>query len=52
MAQIAPAVMRILASSIVVANRAGEIIRDVMSKGELGIIDKVIKLIKKSFKIY
>jgi 3'(2'), 5'-bisphosphate nucleotidase len=32
--------MRLLASSITSANRAGEIIRDVMSKGELGIIDK------------
>lgn len=34
-------VMRILAASIQVANRAGTIIRDVMHKGELGIVEKV-----------
>lgn len=37
----APLVMRIMASSIVIANQAGKIIRDVMSAGELGIIEKV-----------
>ncbi|KAJ6633404.1 3'(2'),5'-bisphosphate nucleotidase 1 [Pseudolycoriella hygida] len=35
-----PIVMRILAAGIQVANRAGSIIRDVMSKGELGIVEK------------
>lgn len=34
-------IMRILAASINVANRAGSIIRDVMSKGDLGIVEKV-----------
>lgn len=34
-------IMRILAASIQVANRAGTIIRDIMSKGELGIVEKV-----------
>lgn len=37
----APLAMRIMASSIAIANRAGKIIRDIMSAGELGIIDKV-----------
>lgn len=37
----APLVMRIMASSIVIANRAGRIIRDVMANGELGIVEKV-----------
>lgn len=41
MAQSFPLLMRLVASSITTANRAGKIIRDVMSKGELGIIDKV-----------
>lgn len=34
-------IMRILATSIQVANRAGTIVRDVMSKGDLGIVEKV-----------
>jgi len=33
-------VMRIMASSIMIANRSGQIIRDVMSNGELGIVEK------------
>ncbi|KAM3960483.1 3'(2'),5'-bisphosphate nucleotidase 1 isoform 1-T1 [Aphomia sociella] len=35
-----PLVVRLLASSVSVASRAGKIVRDVMSKGELGIIEK------------
>ncbi|XP_059053164.1 3'(2'),5'-bisphosphate nucleotidase 1 isoform X2 [Achroia grisella] len=35
-----PLVVRLLSSSVSVANRAGKIVRDVMSKGELGIIEK------------
>lgn len=35
-------VMRVMASSITIANRAGHIIRDVMSNGELGIVEKVL----------
>lgn len=37
----APLAMRVMANSITIANQAGKIIRDIMSKGELGIIDKV-----------
>ncbi|KAJ9582848.1 hypothetical protein L9F63_022807 [Diploptera punctata] len=40
MAQSAPLVMRLVASSITAANRAGKIIRDVMSQGDLGIVEK------------
>lgn len=36
-----PLIVRLLASSVSVANRAGKIVRDVMSKGELGIVEKV-----------
>ncbi|XP_059610572.1 3'(2'),5'-bisphosphate nucleotidase 1 [Phlebotomus argentipes] len=35
-----PLLMRVVALSINAANRAGEIIREVMNKGELGIVDK------------
>lgn len=41
MAQSAPLVLRLLASSVVAAGRAGKIIRDVMSRGDLGIVQKV-----------
>lgn len=40
MAQSAPLFIRIVASSIAAANKAGKIVRDVMNKGDLGIIDK------------
>ncbi|CAG9132881.1 unnamed protein product [Plutella xylostella] len=40
MATAAPLVVRLLASSVSVASRAGKIVRDVMSKGELGIVEK------------
>ncbi|CAK1583705.1 unnamed protein product [Parnassius mnemosyne] len=40
MASTVPLIVRLLASSVSVANRAGKIIRDVMSKGELGIVEK------------
>nr|XP_018910112.1 PREDICTED: 3'(2'),5'-bisphosphate nucleotidase 1 [Bemisia tabaci] len=40
MAQCTPLILRIVASSVSVAGQAGKIIRDVMKKGELGIIDK------------
>ncbi|XP_055677556.1 3'(2'),5'-bisphosphate nucleotidase 1 [Lutzomyia longipalpis] len=35
-----PLLMRVVAFSITAANRAGEIIREVLNKGELGIVDK------------
>ncbi|KPJ18231.1 3'(2'),5'-bisphosphate nucleotidase 1 [Papilio machaon] len=35
-----PLIVKLLASSVSVANRAGKIVRDVMSKGELGIVEK------------
>lgn len=40
MAQNSPLILRLLASSAKVASRAGNIIKDVMNKGELGIIEK------------
>lgn len=40
MSNSAPLIVRLLASSVCVAGRAGKIVRDVMSKGELGIIEK------------
>lgn len=40
MSQQAPLILRLVASSIKVANRAGDIIRNVMSKGDLGIVEK------------
>lgn len=36
-----PLVMRIMALSIKVVGTAGSIIRDVMTKGNLGVVDKV-----------
>ncbi|KAJ8308505.1 hypothetical protein KUTeg_013379 [Tegillarca granosa] len=36
----APLLMRIISSSVAVANRAANIIRDIMKKGELGIVEK------------
>lgn len=41
MAQSTPLILRLLASSVTAASRAGKIIKDVMSKGELGIVEKV-----------
>lgn len=41
MAERTSLVLRLIASSVVVANRAGKIIRDIMSRGELGIVEKV-----------
>lgn len=38
----APFVMRLMASSVSIANFAGSIIRKVLSSGELGIVDKGI----------
>lgn len=34
-------IIRVMASAISVANRAGTIIRDIMAKGDLGIVEKV-----------
>lgn len=33
--------IKVMASAISVANRAGIIIRDVLAKGDLGVVDKV-----------
>uniref|UniRef100_A0A646QJE7 3'(2'),5'-bisphosphate nucleotidase 1 n=1 Tax=Hemiscolopendra marginata TaxID=943146 RepID=A0A646QJE7_9MYRI len=38
----APLILRVLSSSVKVINRAGKIIRDVMNKGNLGIVEKGI----------
>ncbi|XP_046433572.1 3'(2'),5'-bisphosphate nucleotidase 1 [Neodiprion fabricii] len=40
MAQSAPLLLRVVASSVTVAGRAGKIIRDVMTGGELNIVNK------------
>lgn len=42
MAQSVPLVLRLVASSVTAATRAGKIIRDVMSRGDLGIVEKVL----------
>ena len=36
-----PLMIRLLSASVAAANRAGEIIRDVMSSGKLGLVQKV-----------
>lgn len=41
MAQSSPLLLRLIASSISAANRAGKIIRDVMTRGDLAIVEKV-----------
>lgn len=41
MAQGPALVCKLLASSVSIANKAGKIIRDVLQKGDLRIIDKV-----------
>lgn len=41
MAQSPPLILKLLASSVRAATRAGKIIRDVMSRGDLGIVEKV-----------
>ncbi|CAH1164747.1 unnamed protein product [Phaedon cochleariae] len=40
MAQSSPLILRLLASSVTASARAGKIIKDVMTRGELGIIEK------------
>lgn len=42
MAQSAHLLLRLVASTTAVANYAGKIVRDVMKKGDLGIVEKVI----------
>lgn len=46
MAHNVPLLLRLLASSVTAANRAGKIIRDVMSRGDLGIVNKVFSRIR------
>lgn len=36
-----PLLLRLVAASISTSHRAGQIIRDIMQKGELGIVEKV-----------
>ena len=36
-----PLILRLVSSCVPIANQAGKIIRDVMKKGELNIVDKV-----------
>lgn len=42
MANTAPLILRLVSSCIPTANHAGKIIRDVLKKGELNIVDKVM----------
>lgn len=44
MAFSSPFILRLLASSVSAATRAGKIIRDIMASGELGIVEKVCTL--------
>ena len=37
----APLMLRVLSASVTAATRAGNIIRDIMSTGKLGVVDKV-----------
>lgn len=46
MASSPPLILRLVASSVMIANQAGKIIRDVMAKGELSIVYKVRKCVK------
>jgi len=46
MAQGPALVCKLLASSVSIANKAGKIIRDVLQKGDLRIIDKVNSCLK------
>lgn len=39
-----PSVLRILASSVSLANHAGKIVRDVLSGGNLGIVEKEVSI--------
>ena len=52
----APVLLRLISSSIAIANHAGNIIRDVMTKGELGIVEKVaiyyILIVNHSFLLF
>ena len=41
MSQSQPVMIRLLSASVAVANRAGQIIRDVLSSGKLGVVQKV-----------
>ena len=53
MATSAPVLLRLVSSSVAIANRAGRIIRDIMSKGELGIVEKVgFALVRSSVRTY
>ena len=36
-----PLITRLVATSVSIAHRAGRIVRDILSKGDLGIVEKV-----------
>lgn len=42
--------LRLMSASVAVANHAGNIVRDIMKKGNLGIVDKVWMKISLLFK--
>ena len=39
-----PLITRLVSSSVAIANQAGKIIRDIMAKGELGIVEKEVSI--------
>lgn len=49
-AQSSPLLSRIMSSSVAIANQAGTIIREIMKKGELGIVEKEVSQCGKTLK--
>lgn len=47
-----PTLMRIVSASVSVANKAGSIVKGVLSRGNLGIIDKVMSTLMILFIIF
>lgn len=43
LAQGAPLLSRLVSSSVAIASQAGHVIREVMKKGDLGIVEKEVK---------
>lgn len=43
LAQGAPLLSRLVSSSVAIASQAGHVIRDVMKKGDLGIVEKEVR---------
>lgn len=41
----APLLLRVVANSVSITHKVGNIVRDIMKKGDLGIVDKVSDLV-------